>query len=82
MLWSACAGATLAGGAIAGGVAMLGFALGSLPLLLLAQTQAVPLARRFGPRTLAIVARATMLVAAGVLVWRGIAAQSGGCCGH
>lgn len=82
LLWSACAGATLAGSAFAGGAAMFLFALGSLPLLLLAQTQAVPLARRFGPRALAIAARVTMLLAAGVLVWRGIAAQSGGCCCH
>jgi sulfite exporter TauE/SafE len=80
LLWSACAGASLAGSPLAGGVAMSAFALGSLPLLLVAQTQAVPLVRRFGPRALALVARIAMLAAAGVLVWRGIAAQQGGCC--
>jgi sulfite exporter TauE/SafE len=80
LLWSACAGASVAGSATAGGVAMLGFALGGVPLLLLAQLHVGPLARRFGPRTLALVTRGAMLVAAGVLVWRGIAAQHGGCC--
>jgi len=80
LLWSACAGATVAGSAVGGGIVMAGFTLGSLPLLLLAQTQARPLARRLGPRTLAWLARAAMLLAAVVLVLRGLAAPHGGCC--
>jgi len=61
---------------------MLGFALGSLPLLLLAQTQAGRLARRFGPTTLQWIQRAAILVAAVVLVWRGVHGLHGGCCCH
>jgi len=80
LLWSACAGAAVAGSALQGSVVMGGFALGSLPLLLLAQTRAPALARRFPPHTLAVVQRAAMLLAAVVLVWRGLHASAGGCC--
>lgn len=80
LLWSACAGAAIAGSPLAGGTVMFGFAIGSLPLLLLAQTQAVRLARRFGPRTLLWITRGTMLLAAAVLVWRGAAVLAGGSC--
>jgi sulfite exporter TauE/SafE len=80
LLWSACAGAAVAGSPLAGGTVMFGFAIGSLPLLLLAQTQAVRLARRFGPRTLQWLMRGTMLLAAAVLVWRGAAVLASGNC--
>jgi len=80
LLWSACVGATVAGSALQGGLVMAGFALGSLPLLLLAQTRAPALARRFSPQTLAMVQRGAMLLAAVVLVWRGLHASAGGCC--
>lgn len=81
LLWSAFAGATIAGSAFAGGQVMTGFALGSLPLLLLAQHQMLLLSRRFG-RALPWVQRGAMLLAAAVLVWRGIAVlQRGSCCG-
>lgn len=82
LLWAACAGASLAGSAVDGGGVMLGFALGSLPLLLLAQTQAVALARRFGPRTLQWLQRGAMLLAAGTLAWRGWLALQGDSCCH
>ncbi len=82
LLWAACAGAAVAGSPLAGGGVMTGFALGSLPLLLLAQTQAGRLARRFGPRTLSFVQRGAMLLAAGVLVWRGVVGMQGGSCCH
>jgi uncharacterized protein len=82
LLWSACAGAAVAGSSLAGGTVMLGFALGSLPLLLLAQTQAGRLARHFGPRTLMWVQRGSMLLAAGLLAWRGILALQGESCCH
>ncbi len=80
LLWSACAAASVAGSTAGGATVMFGFALGSLPLLLLAQHRAPALARRFSPHTLAWMQRAAMLAAAGVLVWRGIAAGQGGCC--
>lgn len=80
LLWSACAGAAVAGSAAAGAEVMLGFAAGSLPLLLLAQHHAPAIARRFSPRTLAWVQKGAMLFAAAVLVWRASVAQAGGCC--
>lgn len=82
LLWAACAGAAISGSAIAGGEVMLGFALGSLPLLLLAQSQAGRLAARFGPRTLWWVQRVAMLLAAGTLIWRGIVSLQGESCCH
>lgn len=82
LLWSACAGATIAGSALGGGGVMVGFALGSLPLLLLAQTQAGRLAQRFGPHTMRRVQRAAMLLAAGILIWRGALALQGESCCH
>jgi len=82
LLWSACAGAAVAGSALAGGSVMLGFALGSLPLLFLAQSQAGWLARRFGPRTLLWFQRGAMLFAAGILVWRGVLSMQGDSCCH
>ncbi len=81
LLWSAFTGAAVAGSPLGGGAVMTGFALGSLPLLFLAQTQAGRLTRRFGPAGLQWIQRSAMLLAAGVLVWRGVAAlQGGGCC--
>lgn len=80
LLWSACAGATVAGSLHDGASVMFGFALGSLPLLLLAQWKAPSLARRLSPRTLKLVQTSAMLLAAGVLVWRGALASQGGSC--
>lgn len=82
LLWAACAGAAIAGSPLAGGGSMLGFALGSLPLLLLAQTQVGRLAQRFGPRTLFWVQRLAMLGAAGTLIWRGVVSMQGESCCH
>lgn len=83
LLWAACAGAAVAGSPLAGGAVMLGFALGSLPLLFLAQTQVGALLRRFGPRALANVQRLAMLSAAALLLWRGwVSMQGTGCCCH
>lgn len=82
LLWAACAGAAVAGSATAGAAVMTGFALGSLPLLLLAQTQAARVAQRFGAPTLALVRRTAMLLAAALLVWRGVVAMQGGSCCH
>ena len=82
LLWSVLAGATVAGSALAGGEVMLGFALGSLPLLLLAQSQAGRFAARFGPRTLWWVQRIAMLLAAGTLIWRGVLGLQGESCCH
>jgi sulfite exporter TauE/SafE len=80
LLWSACAGAAVSGSTLAGAEVMGGFALGSLPLLLLAQWNAPSLARRLSPTALLVVQRGAMLLAAATLVWRGMQAASGGCC--
>jgi len=61
---------------------MTGFAIGSLPLLLLAQTQVGALARRFGTTTLQWIQRSAMLLAAAMLLWRGVTAMQGGSCCH
>ncbi len=82
LLWSAFAGAAIAGSALGGGAVMSGFALGSLPLLFLAQTQAARLVQRFGPTTMLRVQRGAMLLAAGVLVWRGLVSWQGESCCH
>ncbi len=82
LLWAACAGAAMSGTALDGGSVMLGFALGSLPLLLLAQTQAGRLSRRFGARTLRRLQQSAMLLAAATLVWRGFLSLQGSSCCH
>lgn len=82
LLWSAFAGASLAGSPIAGATVMAGFAIGSLPLLLLAQSQAGRIAQRFGPRTVRNVQRVAMLLAVIALVWRGIVFSQGDSCCH
>jgi len=82
LLWAVFASATVAGTPLAGGSVMLGFALGSLPLLLLAQTQAGRLAQRFGPTTLKWVQRGAMLLAAGALIYRGVLGLQGESCCH
>lgn len=82
LLWAALAGATVAGSALSGGAVMTGFAIGSLPLLMLAQTQAVRLAQRFGPKALRRMQQAAMLLAAGMLIWRGIIGLQGESCCH
>ncbi len=80
LLWSAFAAAAVSGSAVGGSMTMLGFALGSLPLLLLAQWRAPLLVRRLSPMVLTVVQRGAMLLAAGLLVWRGMQASHGGCC--
>ncbi|MFM1872811.1 MAG: hypothetical protein RL398_2233 [Planctomycetota bacterium] len=82
LLWAAFASAAVAGSPLGGGSVMTGFALGSLPLLLFAQLQAHWLTKRFGPTTLLWIQRSAMLVAAGVLAWRGVVAMQGESCCH
>jgi len=82
LLWAACAGAAVAGSSLAGGAVMIGFAAGSLPLLLLAQTLAPRLASRFGARTMWWMQRGAMCAAAAILVWRGLAGLQGDSCCH
>jgi hypothetical protein len=82
LLWAAFAAAAVAGSPLGGGSVMVGFAAGSLPLLAIAQTQAPLVARRFGRRSLVFLQRGAMLLAAGMLVYRGIASlTTGTCCG-
>lgn len=74
LLWAALAAAAVTGSAWSGGAAMLGFALGSLPLLALAQ-RAV---RGMSGST----RRALMIVGALVLLGRAALSTGGGsCCG-
>lgn len=80
LLWSACTAAIVAGSPLAGGEVMVGFALGSLPLLALAQSLAPAIARRWSPRSVQRVQRSAMLLAAGLLVWRGVLALQGSSC--
>lgn len=82
LLWAALAGAAVAGSPFDGGQVMLGFAAGSLPLLLIAQTQATMLAHRLGPNAMRWVQRTAMLTAAGMLIWRGVVALQGESCCH
>jgi sulfite exporter TauE/SafE len=82
LLWAACSSAAIAGDSLAGGAVMAGFALGSLPLLVVAQTQIGSLSRRLGPTALRVLQKAAMLSAAGLLVWRALAAMHGNSCCH
>ncbi|MCR9247804.1 MAG: sulfite exporter TauE/SafE family protein [bacterium] len=80
LLWSVFAGAGVAGSASGGASVMTGFALGSLPLLFFAQSQAGRFAERFGPRAVRWLQTGAMLLAAAALIWRGIANLNGGSC--
>ena len=82
VLWALYGTALLSGTAASGAGTTAGFAAGSAPLLLLAQMQAGSLRRWLGPERARWFARVAMLLAAGVLVWRGFAgAQGRSCCG-
>jgi len=80
LLWAAFAGASVAGSATSGATVMAAFALGSLPLLFLAQSQAGRIATRFSPRSVQILQRSAMLLAAITLAWRGYANLHGDSC--
>lgn len=83
LLWAAVAVAAAAGSALGGAAAMLGFALGGVPALVLAQWNFGRLRARLGEGGLLRLARGAMVVAALVLGWRGIASLTtdGGCPG-
>ena len=78
--------ALVSGSPLRGAELMLAFALGTVPLLWIAQGQLGRLSMKIGPRGLLIVQRVFALSAAGVLAWRlrgtlGIAgAAAGSCC--
>jgi hypothetical protein len=80
LLYAALSAALLAGSLPAGTVSMLGFALGSLPVLLLGQLQVGWLRSRLGAGGLRRVTTVAMLAAAAALAWRGVAELRGGCC--
>ena len=73
LLYAAVSAALVAGGPSAGAASMAGFALGLLPLLAFTQANLGWLHRRFGADRMRWIARVTMLVAAAMLLWRGIA---------
>jgi uncharacterized protein len=62
--------AAFSGSALRGAEFMLAFALGTLPLLWLAQTQYGWLRARLSPRTLSRAQTCVALLAAGVMLWR------------
>jgi uncharacterized protein len=72
--------ALLYGSTLDGGLAMAGFALGTLPLLAFAQVQLAWLHQNLGPRGMFWAQRAALLLAAGVLVWRGTLDLGGASC--
>jgi len=71
VLWVMYGTAAATGSAADGSLAALGFGLGSLPLLWLAQAQLVHLQRWLGPRGLGWLQILAMASAAAVLIWRG-----------
>jgi len=82
LLWALYGTALLAGSALAGGATTVGFAAGSAPLLLVAQTQGGRLRRCLRAEHAPTIVRLVFLTAAAVLVWRGVRGLSGNsCCG-
>jgi sulfite exporter TauE/SafE len=83
LLYVIYATALLAGSAAAGAVTMLGFALGSLPALLLAQVNIGWIRARLSLQARANLQRLALLAAAVLLAWRGWSqlGGGGGCCG-
>lgn len=83
LLWAGLAAAVVAGTWHAGALAMLGFALGSLPALALVQLPFAWSRLLRAPAARQRVRRVALLAAAAVLLWRGGAAfLDEGCCDH
>lgn len=80
LLFAVYALALTSGSAFAGAGVLLGFALGSLPLLALAQWRWQGWRARLGDRRMAWIQRAMLLLAAGLLVWRGVLDLLGDSC--
>jgi sulfite exporter TauE/SafE len=80
LLYAAYSAALVAGSATGGGAAMLGFALGILPVLAFTQFNLDWLTRKLGRDRLRLAARLLMLVAAALLVWRGVNDLQGESC--
>lgn len=74
LLYGAYSAALVAGSPLAGAASMAGFALGLLPVLAVTQANLGWIERRFGRRRLRWIARVTMVIAAAMLVWRGLLA--------
>lgn len=83
LLYAVYPAALVAGTWDGGATILVGFALGSLPGLACAQVQLSLLRHKLGPTGWQRLQRAAMLLAAGVLLWRGWASLGGtpGCCG-
>ncbi|MEZ5966972.1 MAG: sulfite exporter TauE/SafE family protein [Planctomycetota bacterium] len=81
VLWALYGAALLAGGPLDAAATTLGFALGSSPLLLAAQTQGPRLRRFVRPEHARTLTRWVFLTAAAILIWRGtVALQGHSCC--
>ncbi len=74
--------AVVSGNAAIGALTLAGFAIGSLPVLALAQVQIHQLRTKLGPRAFLNVSRVTMLIAAALLFWRGLQTLQGSSCCH
>ncbi len=82
VLYAAYALALTSGGVATGAALTAAFALGSLPLLALAQWRFAALRVRLGASRMALLQRVLLLAAAATLVWRAVADFGGGsCCG-
>lgn len=79
-LWMVFGVAILTGSWVKGAGLLLFFALGTIPLFLLAQAGLWKLQQRGGKAWLPIVQRSFAFLAAGLLVWRAILIDQGGCC--
>lgn len=79
LLYAIYGAAILAGSWSAGAATMLGFALGSAPLLILMHVQGNWIRGLLGPDRLQVVQRVAIAAAAGILVWRGAAGLGAEC---
>ena len=82
VLYGIYGAALLSGAWTSGALVMAGFAAGSLPLLAVGQWQVGWLARKLAPRQLRALQAALMVLAAGLLAWRGVLdLGASDCCG-
>lgn len=78
-LWLMLGAAAITGTWTGGGLLMVSFVAGTMPLPWLLQSQAARLRGRFSPLTLGRVQRGLALVSAALLTWRAVASSHGSC---